>query len=281
MQPNRHPVVSHGKRPGAWPGSLPNSATAGRAGYQAGLHGDGHAWRGGSTPRPRYSGRAGRGPWTSPAGEERGAGQADDDAEGTGAQAHDPWTASSCPWFRANNGGGLRHRTAGPQSSGQGIASTAAPRARTPVSLTAVSDGRTVRLFRGQSVSVALRGTALSWHIPAATGHSRTTNQCQAAATRVTSQRARHSLPPGRAARSSAALTTSPACTPSHPAQSRNGHGALSCSSRGHIRKTSSWLIKYHHTYRLDGLSAPRRGVPRHRAGQRFRPAPVRPEPHQ
>jgi hypothetical protein len=38
------------------------------------------------------------------------------------------------------------------------------------VALTAVSNGKTVRLFRGQSVSVVLRGTALSWHIPAATG---------------------------------------------------------------------------------------------------------------
>ena len=47
---------------------------------------------------------------------------------------------------------------------------TATSRARTPVSLTAVSNGTTVRLFRGQSVSVVLRGTALSWHIPAATG---------------------------------------------------------------------------------------------------------------
>ena len=49
-------------------------------------------------------------------------------------------------------------------------ASTATSRARTPVSLTAVSNGTTVRLFRGQSVSVVLRGTALSWHVPAATG---------------------------------------------------------------------------------------------------------------
>jgi len=49
-------------------------------------------------------------------------------------------------------------------------ASTATSRARTAVSLTAVSNGKTVRLFRGQSVSVVLRGTALSWHVPAATG---------------------------------------------------------------------------------------------------------------
>jgi hypothetical protein len=49
-------------------------------------------------------------------------------------------------------------------------ASTATSRARTPVSLTAISNGTTVRLFRGQSVSVVLRGTALSWHVPAATG---------------------------------------------------------------------------------------------------------------
>jgi hypothetical protein len=51
-------------------------------------------------------------------------------------------------------------------------ASTAAPRSRTPVSLTAVSNGTTVRLFRGQSVSVVLRGTALSWHVPTATGRA-------------------------------------------------------------------------------------------------------------
>jgi len=49
-------------------------------------------------------------------------------------------------------------------------ASTATSGARTPVSLTAVSNGTTMRLFRGQSVSVVLRGTALSWHVPAATG---------------------------------------------------------------------------------------------------------------
>jgi len=47
------------------------------------------------------------------------------------------------------------------QPSGQSTASTA-PGARTPVSLTAVSNGRTVWLFRGQSVSVVLRGAGLS-----------------------------------------------------------------------------------------------------------------------
>jgi hypothetical protein len=60
-----------------------------------------------------------------------------------------------------------------PASAGHPAASatsTATSRARAPVSLTAVSNGTTVRLFRGQSVSVVLRGTALSWHIPAATG---------------------------------------------------------------------------------------------------------------
>jgi hypothetical protein len=51
-------------------------------------------------------------------------------------------------------------------------ASTATSRARPPVSLTAVSNGTTVRLFRGQSVSVVLRGSALSWHAPAATGRA-------------------------------------------------------------------------------------------------------------
>ena len=51
-----------------------------------------------------------------------------------------------------------------------GAASTATSQARPPVSLTALSNGTTVRLFRGQSVSVVLRGNALSWHVPAATG---------------------------------------------------------------------------------------------------------------
>lgn len=51
-------------------------------------------------------------------------------------------------------------------------ANTATPQARTPGPLTAASNGTTVRLFRGQSVSVMLRGTALSWHVPAATGRA-------------------------------------------------------------------------------------------------------------
>jgi hypothetical protein len=51
-------------------------------------------------------------------------------------------------------------------------ASTAAPRAHTLLALTAVSNGTTVRLFRGQSLSVVLRGTALSWHVPAASGRA-------------------------------------------------------------------------------------------------------------
>jgi hypothetical protein len=51
-------------------------------------------------------------------------------------------------------------------------ASTPTPQAGTPVALTAVSNGKTVRLFRGQSVSVVLGGTALSWHVPAATGRA-------------------------------------------------------------------------------------------------------------
>jgi hypothetical protein len=61
------------------------------------------------------------------------------------------------------------------QASAGHPAASAAPtasRARTPVTLTAVSNGTTVRLFRGQSVSVVLRGSALSWHVPAATGRA-------------------------------------------------------------------------------------------------------------
>ena len=61
-----------------------------------------------------------------------------------------------------------RQATAGHPADG--AASTATSQARPPVSLTAVRNGTTVRLFRGQSVSVVLRGNALSWHVPAATG---------------------------------------------------------------------------------------------------------------
>jgi hypothetical protein len=61
-------------------------------------------------------------------------------------------------------------RQASPGHPAKSTASAAAAGARTPVSLTAVSDGTTVRLFRGQSVSVVLRGSGLSWHVPAATG---------------------------------------------------------------------------------------------------------------
>ena len=53
-----------------------------------------------------------------------------------------------------------------------GATSTTTSPARPPVSLTAGSNGTTVRLFRGQSVSVVLGGTALSWHVPVATGRS-------------------------------------------------------------------------------------------------------------
>lgn len=49
---------------------------------------------------------------------------------------------------------------------------TATSQARTPVSLTAASNGTTVRVFRGQPISVVLRGTALSWHVPAAIGRA-------------------------------------------------------------------------------------------------------------
>jgi hypothetical protein len=50
--------------------------------------------------------------------------------------------------------------------------SAAKPPAHTPVSLTVVSNGRTVRLFRGQSVTVVLRRAGLAWHVPAATGRA-------------------------------------------------------------------------------------------------------------
>jgi len=61
-------------------------------------------------------------------------------------------------------------RQASASHPAKSTASTAPSRERPPASLTAASNGTTVRLFRGQSVSVVLRGTALSWHIPAATG---------------------------------------------------------------------------------------------------------------
>jgi hypothetical protein len=51
-------------------------------------------------------------------------------------------------------------------------ASAAKPPARAPVSLTVLSNGKTVRLFRGQSVTVVLRPAGLSWHVPAATGRA-------------------------------------------------------------------------------------------------------------
>jgi hypothetical protein len=51
-----------------------------------------------------------------------------------------------------------------------GTASVAKPPAHAPVSLTVVSNGRTVRLFKGQSVTVVLRRGGLAWHVPAATG---------------------------------------------------------------------------------------------------------------
>ena len=63
-------------------------------------------------------------------------------------------------------------RQASPGHPAVSAASTATSGARAPVSLTAVSNGTTVRLFRGQLVSVVLRGTALSWHVPAAAGRS-------------------------------------------------------------------------------------------------------------
>ena len=63
-------------------------------------------------------------------------------------------------------------RPASASHPADGPARTATPQARPPVSLTAVSNGTTLRLFRGQSVSVLLRGTAVSWHVPVATGRA-------------------------------------------------------------------------------------------------------------
>lgn len=63
-------------------------------------------------------------------------------------------------------------RQASASHPADGAASTATSQARPPVPLTAVSNGTTVRLFRGQSVSVVLRDAGLSWHVPVATGRS-------------------------------------------------------------------------------------------------------------
>jgi hypothetical protein len=75
------------------------------------------------------------------------------------------WAASTV----AACGTGRQASASHPADAG---ASTATSQARPPVSLTAVSNGTTVRLFRGQSVSVVLGDTALSWHVPVATGSS-------------------------------------------------------------------------------------------------------------
>jgi hypothetical protein len=63
-------------------------------------------------------------------------------------------------------------RQASASHPADGTARTATSQTRSPVSLTALSNGTTVRLFRGQSVSVVLRGTAPSWHVPAAIGRA-------------------------------------------------------------------------------------------------------------
>jgi hypothetical protein len=55
---------------------------------------------------------------------------------------------------------------------GGSTASAAKPPAHAPVALTVLSNGRTVRLFKGQSVTVVLRPAGLSWHVPAATGRA-------------------------------------------------------------------------------------------------------------
>ena len=54
-------------------------------------------------------------------------------------------------------------RQASASHPADGAASTATSQARPPVSLTAASNGTTVRLFRGQSVSVLLGDTALPY----------------------------------------------------------------------------------------------------------------------
>jgi len=98
-----------------------------------------------------------------------------------------------------------------------GAASTATSQARPPVSLTAVRNGTTVRLFRGQSVSVVLGDTALSWHVPVATGRS--VRRTDASGGYPGHQPARATFVatwPGRAVLSSfddiACLHTKPAC---------------------------------------------------------------------
>ena len=105
-----------------------------------------------------------------------------------------------------------RQATAGHPA--KSTASAAAPQGRT---LTAASNGTTVRLFRGQSVAVMLRGTALSWHVPAAIG--RAVRRISASGGYPGRQPARATFLatwPGRAVLSSvndtACLHTTPAC---------------------------------------------------------------------
>ena len=102
-------------------------------------------------------------------------------------------------------------------SATDGAASPATSQARPPVSLTAVSNGTTVRLFRGESVSVVLRDTGLSWHVPVATGRS--VRRTSASGGYPGHQAARATFRatwPGRAVLSSfddtACLHTRPAC---------------------------------------------------------------------
>ena len=96
-------------------------------------------------------------------------------------------------------------------------ANTATPPAGTPVSLTVASNGTTVRVFRRQSVSVVLRGTVLSWHVPAVAG--RALRRTTASGGYPGRQPARATFLanwPGRAVLSSvndtACLHTTPAC---------------------------------------------------------------------
>jgi hypothetical protein len=108
-----------------------------------------------------------------------------------------------------------RQATAGHPA--KSTASAATPQARVPVSLTVVSNGTTVRLFRGQSVSVMLRGTALSWHVPAAVGRAvRRTSASGGYPGRQPARATFLATWPGRAVLSSvndtACLHTTPAC---------------------------------------------------------------------
>jgi hypothetical protein len=162
-------------------------------------------------------------------------------------------------------------RQASTRHPADNTASAAKPAAHAPVSLTALSDGMTIGLFRGQSVAVVLRPAGLSWHVPTVTGRAvRRTSASGGYPGRQPARATFLAASPGRAILSSfddiACLHARPFCV---VAQCRGGS---SCSSRGRIRESSS-LISGHRVYRFDGRGLLRRGAVGHPGGSALRPA--------